>query len=110
MTHSKLPWAACGSAILSAGDAIQQKVVAVVHYSEMITPVSMVEREENKRLIVKCVNSHEALVAALDRLVAANNAHSTLRAEDGDDWARMIEYGQAYDDARVLLAIVKAQP
>jgi len=63
--HTATPWQACGSAILSGGDAIQQRVIAVTHYPDMIAPASMAEREANKRFIIIACNSHDQLVAAL---------------------------------------------
>ena len=44
------------------------------------------------------------LLEALQRLIAAHDAHSTLHAEDGDDVARMIEWAAAEDAARSAIA------
>lgn len=44
------------------------------------------------------------LLAALQRLIASQDAHNSLHAADGDDYARMFEHGQAYDEARLLVA------
>lgn len=44
------------------------------------------------------------LLAALQRLVASDDAHSTIHAPDGDDVARMFEYAEAFDAARAAIA------
>lgn len=44
-----------------------------------------------------------AMLAALQRLVAVDDAHATLHATDGDDVARMIEYAEAFDQARAIV-------
>jgi len=49
----------------------------------------------------------EAL-AALERLIASDDAHSTIHAPDDDDVARMIEYSAAFDNARAVVAKAKA--
>jgi hypothetical protein len=63
MEHTATPWHACGSGILSGGDAIQQMVIAVVHYAEMPAPAMMAEREANKQFIITACNAHDQLVA-----------------------------------------------
>lgn len=45
----------------------------------------------------------EAARGIIRRLVATDDAHETLHAEDGDDVARMIEYAEAFKAARALL-------
>ena len=44
------------------------------------------------------------LLNVLRRVVAIDDAHSTIHAEDGDDVARMIEYSDAFDAARAAIA------
>jgi hypothetical protein len=46
------------------------------------------------------------LLAALQRLIAIDDAHATLHAPDGDDVARMIEHAEAHKFAREVLAKV----
>ena len=45
---------------------------------------------------------------AMKRLIATDEAHSTLHAADGDDVARMIEYADAFDNARATIALLDA--
>ena len=44
------------------------------------------------------------LEAALRRIIAPSDAYNTMHAADGDDIARMIEYGDAFRNARAVLA------
>lgn len=46
----------------------------------------------------------DALRDALVRIIAADDAHATIHAPDGDDMARMIEWAEAFDAARALAA------
>ena len=56
--------------------------------------------EANARLIAAAPD----LLAALERLIASDEAHETMHAPDGDDVARMIEYAAAFDNARAAIA------
>jgi transcriptional regulator with GAF, ATPase, and Fis domain len=83
MEHTATPWHACGSGILSGGDAIQQMVIAVVYYAEMPAPAMMAEREANKQFIITACNAHDQLVAEIAALVAENEAlHEKLSRKD----------------------------
>lgn len=77
--HSVGPWVKCGGAILSAGDAIQQRVVAVVHYTDMIAPAPMVEREYNARLIAAAPDMLAALRRAVLALAFAAESSPAMR-------------------------------
>ena len=44
------------------------------------------------------------LEPALRRIIAPSDAYNTMHAADGDDIARMIEYGDAFRNARAVLA------
>jgi hypothetical protein len=57
-------------------------------------------RDADARLIAAAPD----LLAALRRLMASLDAHSTLHAEDGDDVARMIEWAAAENEARAAIA------
>lgn len=48
------------------------------------------------------------VLAALKRLIAVDDAHSTLHAPDGDDIARMVEHAEAHNYARSVLAALEA--
>lgn len=54
----------------------------------------------------KCKPVVADLVAALQRLIAVDDAHATIHAPDGDDVARMIEHAEAHKFAREVLARV----
>lgn len=43
------------------------------------------------------------LEAALQRLIDTDDAYATIHAPDGDDVARMIEYADAFDNARLVM-------
>lgn len=87
--HSKAPWKMSGSAILSAGDAIEQCVVAVVSYPGMIAPASIAERHANGRLIE----------AAPDLLAALQACYDMIAEECGDG-----EYTHQAEQARAAIA------
>lgn len=48
------------------------------------------------------------VLTALKRLIAVDDAHSTLHAPDGDDIARMVEHAEAHEYARSVLAAIEA--
>ena len=58
----------------------------------------------NAQFIATAWNAHDDLIAALARLIAVDDAHSTLHAPDGDDVARMIEYVKAHKFAREVFS------
>jgi hypothetical protein len=64
--------------------------------------------DANAAFIVRAVNSHEHLVAALRNLVTASEAYSTVHAPDSDDITRMLKYADAFDKARAVLAAMEA--
>lgn len=53
---------------------------------------------------MQLIESAPDLLAALRRLIAALDAHTTIHATDGDDVARMLEYAQAEGAARAAIA------
>ena len=45
------------------------------------------------------------VLTALRRVVAADDAHASVHAADSDDVARMVEWAEAFDEARETLAL-----
>jgi len=62
--------------------------------------IAEAERLEEKRR----ASLFPDLLAALQRLIATDDAHATIHAEDEDDVARMLEYAAAFDNARAAIA------
>ena len=78
---------------------------------EARTPESALQRLTEAGEIQAALERIADLEAALRRIIAAADAYTTLHACDGDDIARMIEYGDAFRDARAALAgEAKARP
>ena len=57
-----------------------------------------------KAMTEKLQAERDDLLAALQRIVATDDYHATLHAPDGDDVARMIEYAEAFRNARQAIA------
>jgi len=57
-----------------------------------------------KAMTEKLQAERDDLLAALQRIVATDDDHATLHAPDGDDVARMIEYAEAFRNARQAIA------
>ena len=64
------------------------------------------EANANTRLIAAAPD----LLAAIKRLIASNEAHATMHADDGDDIARMIGHVLAFENAKKVLAKATGEP
>ena len=71
---------------------------------EARTPESALQRLTEAGEIQAALERIAELEAASRRIIAAADAYTTIHACDGDDIARMIEYGDAFRDARAALA------
>ncbi len=86
--HSPTPWKSDGGSILDAED----EEVATVFWSDV-----------DRALIVRAVNAHEALVAALREIVDAAEEDITIFGE-------LIRKGIGLAQARAALALVDGAP
>lgn len=72
------------------------------------TEAGIESQDANAAFIVRAANSHDQIVAALQRLVAANDAYAGVFAKQDDEVALMVEYGEAMEAARAALAAADA--
>ena len=88
----------------NANDTITPHAIFAVNGPMVARTVTLAEAN----LFVRAANSHDQLVSALRNLIAASDAYSTVHAPDGDDAARMVQYAEAFDNARAALAAAEA--
>lgn len=65
-------------------------------------PKDRIEADLSEITRLKGIN--EKLVEALQRIMKSDDDHLTIHAQDGDDVARMIEYGECREFIRDVLA------
>ena len=96
MEHTKTPWQVGSYARIIMDDGV---MIARIVNGEKSSPVS----HDKARLIVNCVNAHDALVAALEKLYAMGEKQRTVYPADGK------EVGNAYSAARAALKLARGE-
>lgn len=67
------------------------------------------EKPEEQKANARLISQAPAMLEALERLLASDDAHATIHADDGDDVARMLEYAAAFDNARAVIRAAKGE-
>jgi hypothetical protein len=88
----------------NANDTITPHAIFAVNGPMVARTVTQAEAQ----FFVRAANLHDQLVSSLRGLLAATDAYSTTHAPDGDDAARMVEYAEALNNARAVLAAAGA--
>ena len=85
---------------INANDSITPHTIFAVNGPMVARAVTLAEAD----FIVRACNSHEQLVEALRRLIAAKEACAVIFAASSEE----AEYGEAMDAARAALAAAEA--
>lgn len=104
--HTSGRWHAVGY-LVKTEDGKRADICSVdpAAFGQSSLPRDNAEMMANARLIAAAPE----LLYALQRVIAADDAHSTIHAADGDDVARMLEYGAAIETARAVVYLAQSK-